>query len=41
MIEALPVIGRVYQGVFKPAFARGFLAASRLAIRRQERQRAR
>jgi hypothetical protein len=33
MIESLPVVGRIYAGAFRPAFARGFLAASRLASR--------
>jgi hypothetical protein len=33
MIEALPLVGRIYAGAFRPAFARGFLAASRLASR--------
>jgi hypothetical protein len=33
MIEALPLVGRLYAGAFRPAFARGFLAASRLASR--------
>ncbi len=31
MIEALPLVGRIYAGAFRPAFARGFLVASRLA----------
>jgi hypothetical protein len=31
MIEALPLVGRLYAGAFRPAFARGFLLASRLA----------
>jgi len=33
MIEALPLVGRIYAGAFRPAFARGFLVASRLASR--------
>jgi hypothetical protein len=33
MIEALPLVGRLYAGAFRPAFARGFLVASRLASR--------
>jgi hypothetical protein len=33
MIEALPLVGRIYAGAFRPAFARGFLTASRLASR--------
>jgi hypothetical protein len=33
MIEALPLVGRFYAGAFRPAFARGFLVASRLASR--------
>jgi hypothetical protein len=35
MIEALPLVGRIYAGAFRPAFARGFLVASRLASRRK------
>jgi hypothetical protein len=35
MIEALPLVGRIYAGAFRPAFARGFLVASRLASRWQ------
>ena len=31
MIEGLPLVGRIYAGAFRPAFARGFLVASRLA----------
>lgn len=41
MIEALPLVGRVYRGLFRPAFARGFLAVSRFAIAVQERMLAR
>jgi hypothetical protein len=37
MIEALPLVGRIYTRAFRPAFARGFLAASRLAARWNER----
>jgi len=33
MLEALPLVGRIYAGAFRPAFARGFLVASRLASR--------
>jgi hypothetical protein len=33
MLEALPLVGRFYAGAFRPAFARGFLVASRLASR--------
>jgi hypothetical protein len=33
MIEALPLVGRIYAGAFRPSFARGFLVASRLASR--------
>jgi hypothetical protein len=36
MIEAIPLIGRIYARAFRPAFARGFLAASRLASRWKE-----
>jgi len=36
MIEPLPLIGRIYSGTFRPAFARGFLVASRLASRWKE-----
>jgi hypothetical protein len=36
MIEAIPLVGRIYARAFRPAFARGFLAASRLASRRKE-----
>jgi hypothetical protein len=33
MIEALPLVGRLYAGAFRPAFASGFLLVSRLASR--------
>ena len=33
MIEALPLVGRIYSQLFRPAFAKGFLAASRIASR--------
>jgi hypothetical protein len=36
MIEAIPLIGRIYARAFRPAFARGFLAASRLASSRKQ-----
>jgi hypothetical protein len=35
MIEALPLVGRLYAGGFRPLFARGFLLASRLALSRR------
>ena len=34
MIQAIPLVGRFYSDVFRPAFARGFLVASRVASRR-------
>lgn len=37
MIEAVPLVSRFYD-VFRPAFSRGFLAASRLACRWQKRK---
>jgi hypothetical protein len=37
MIQAVPLIGSVYSHVFRPAFARGFLAASQVASRLQRR----
>jgi len=33
MIEAVPVLGWFYWRVFRPAFSRGFLAASALSLR--------
>ncbi|HYV45898.1 MAG TPA: hypothetical protein VFA20_13610 [Myxococcaceae bacterium] len=36
MIEALPGIGWFYAKVFRPAFSKGFLAASRLSLRAKD-----
>lgn len=33
MIEAVPLVGRWYARAFRPGFAKGFLAASRVAVR--------
>jgi hypothetical protein len=33
MIEAVPVLGRIYAQLFRPTFAKGFLIASRIASR--------
>ncbi len=33
MIEAVPLLGRIYSQRFRPAFAKGFLIASRVASR--------
>lgn len=36
MIEALPGVGWFYAKVFRPAFSKGFLAASRLSLRAKD-----
>lgn len=37
LLEALPLLGRVYAGLFRPAFGVGFVAVSRFASALQER----